>query len=68
MYEKPMSNRMWPSRMSLPLSEEERDMVIDLKAVLQKQDRTLKAFVINSMMEQIKREQLLPLAEQGKRK
>jgi hypothetical protein len=64
-----MSNKIeWPSRMSLPLSKEERNIIIDLKAVLQKQDRTLKDFVWENVLEGIKREGLLPLAEKAKKK
>lgn len=69
MYEGTMNTKpSWPPRMSLPLSEEERNVVIDLKAVLQKQNRTLKDFVWESLVERIKRDNLLPIGEKGKKK
>lgn len=69
MYEKSMNTKInWPPRMSLPLSPEERNVVIDLKAVLQKQERTLKDFVWEALEERIRRENLLPIADKPKRK
>lgn len=57
MYAEAMSDKIsWPSRMSLPLSEEERKKIIALKADLQIEKRTLKDFVMDAIWEKLKRE------------
>jgi hypothetical protein len=45
-----------PPRLSLPLSEEERMEIIDLKSHLQKERRSLKEFVIGAIRKEIERE------------
>lgn len=57
MYTGCMSEKMkFPPRLSLPLSEKEREEIIDLKSTLQKERRTLKGFVLEAIMEKWKRE------------
>lgn len=45
-------------RMSLPLSEEEREFIIDLKSELARQRRQLKEFVMEAVREHAKREKM----------
>ena len=57
MYAPSMGTKIeWPSRMSLPLTREEKNLLIDLKADLQKEERTLKDFVWEAVMEKWHRE------------
>lgn len=53
-------------RMSLPLSEEERDFVLDLKHELARQRRHLKEFVMEALREQARKEKF-PVAHATKK-